>query len=188
MAGHTFSDKDKQVFEPLPEGNYEVVIDNIEKREFTEKTGTNAGNKNIYLRITYKIRDDQKPALQYAGRKVSDNIMPTYNMDKKQFVQNDGWVDFARLFKLLKTQEDFNGYKTDFDEGIEEYILFMTGKTLVINVGQRENEYNGETNTVNVVRGFSKTSLGSYTDKKTDVIAELVSGGFASISDDDLPF
>lgn len=194
--GHTFTKEDEKKFEPLPEGDYELVIENIEKKTFIEKTGPYSGKNNIFLKITYKVRDDQVPALPYAGRKVFASIMPTYDNQSKCFsqhiTQEDGeWVDFNKLSQLLKTQSTRDGYKTDFPNGIDEYILFMTGRVLIGHVTQRDNEYNGEITIQNNVTYWKTSTLGSYVEKKEEQTIYANKENVVpknELDDDDLPF
>ena len=166
--GHTFTAQDMaSTFEPLPEGIYECVIANIEKIDWAAKTGPFTGKPNLYLKITYKVRNDQNPQLPYAGRNVFGNILPTFDMNTKTCTQCDGWVDYNKLARLLATQKNKEDYKTDFPEGIDQFIMFMIGKTLKVGVGVKNDEYNGEMRTQNVVKFWQESTLGKYIDPST---------------------
>ena len=168
VVGHTFTQQDMgNTFEPLPEGVYECVIENIEKQDWSAKSGPHQGVPNLYLKVTYKVRNDQNPQLQYAGRRIFGNILQTFDMNTKICTQCDGWVDYNKLGRLLATQKNKDDYKTDFPEGIDQFIMYMVGKTLKVGVGIKTDMYNGEERTQNVVKYWQESTLGKYVDPST---------------------
>lgn len=118
-------DEINEGFSPIPEGDYEAYVYDIERTKFT--TGSEG------FKITYNIADGP-----YQGRKIFDNIVLTE----------------AAQWKLGQFYKAVTGASGVVDIDISTIPSFV-GKRVLLSVKVEEQTYNGKTNERNVVRGVS---------------------------------
>lgn len=106
-------------FDLIPKGKYEVIAEKIDIKQFS--TGTE------YIHIHFRIRDDIEQ--EYSNRVIFERIFK----EKGTEIFNR-----RRLTSLLKAC--IKEPKLNYD-GIEEILETIVGSKLVINVGQRHDEY-----------------------------------------------
>lgn len=128
----------KNDFEPLPNGNYTVLVDSSEEK--LTKTGTGK-----YVKTTLQVIGGS-----HAGRKIFNNFNIQNQNEKAQQI---GRSDFAKFLKAVNTPQLKN---------LEEVV----GKTLVVTVATQKNKTTGEDQ--NVIKSFSSVKNFSSTSKVTD--------------------
>lgn len=169
---YEFSNKDE--YELLPEGDYEVVLDTAEIKRTAD------GSKR-YISCSFSIRTDvEQPG---KGRKVFDSIW----QDK----DNPEQFDHKKLQKLLLVQGP-NGKYTFADE--DEVVQFINGLNMIIHIEKREpDEYSSEAR--NQVKYLSykpskaqPKTLGAK-DEGVAYVKEVLGDNVNIVEDsDDLPF
>jgi hypothetical protein len=168
---YEFSNKDE--YELLAEGDYEVVLDTAEIKR------TNDGSKR-YIACSFLIRSDVEQ--QGKGRKVFDNIW----QDK----ENPEQFDHKKLQKLLLVQGPTGKYSFA-DE--DEIVQFINGLNMIIHIEKRDaDDYHEE--------GYNQVKYLSYkpskaqpktlgTDNGVAYAKEILGPNVNIVEDDDsLPF
>jgi len=146
-------------FEPLPWGEYEVMISDTEVR--TSDKGTK------YISMAMTIRDDVPEQRPYAGRRVFHRLSFT---EKTEGIVHG-------FHKALGTPPGME-FKS-----LEEMAKYFLGKTLRVKVGQRE--YNGKT--VNEVTSVKESQYPMENQPITGTDSPFGESPI-NINDDDLPF
>jgi len=125
-------------YEKLPEGEYEVVISEVEKRRST--------SNNDMLKVTFTVRSDFEQ--NGKKRKVFDYLVDT---EKAKF-------KFQQLAKALQFSNERN-FNT-----IEEFAKAILFEPARITVKHERSEYNGKTYTNERVSAY-KTASKPYVDQ-----------------------
>lgn len=123
-------------YELLKEGEYEVVIEKIEKRT------TPSGKEK--LSITYRVRDDIEQ--QYKNRVLFEDIWKE--------TANPEYYNRRRLNQLIGTQGVEKG--TDLG-GIEDVINLLVGAKLIAVVGVSFDEYQNKD--INRIKFYKSTNF-----------------------------
>lgn len=180
-----YSNIEESNYGPLPEGEYEVVIKNA-----TEKATPN-GKESTQLALVVRNDLEKAPDLAKTNAKYPN-----------RYIFVDEWkrnVDGAYKYKMENFMHYLNG--VGVPEGTEikdfEHLLSLfRGKPVRVYVKQEENEYKGETKTINRVApwGFKRTKFEQVNhqwkdddDNKSGNQFDNANGPI-DISDDDLPF
>lgn len=148
---------------PVEEGEYEVTLENIEK-----KVGKASGKE--YLSVTFKIRSDvDQPS---KNRKLWFNIIRN---------EDDACWNFNKINRLVCTQ---GGQRREF-ETFDEILQFLCGINLRIKVGKvYDDKYQREVNTISE-RDFKAPTVA----KSAPVPTPTVHSDEVSLPpEDDLPF
>lgn len=126
------NDAPQREYEKLPEGEYEVVISEVEKRKST--------SNNDMLKVTFTVRSDIEQ--QGKKRKVFDYLVDT---EKAKF-------KFQQLAKALQFPND-KSFNT-----IEEFAKAILFEPARITVKHERSEYNGKTYTNERVSAYKTAS------------------------------
>ena len=117
---------DKETYDLIPEGDYEVVLSTAEIRETNDKS-------KKFISCKYTIRTDVDQAS--AGRVIFENIWQDRN-DPEDF-------DHKKLQKILLTQGP-NG-KYIFNNDIDLLIQHINGLNMIIHISKKDaDEYHSE--------------------------------------------
>lgn len=145
-------EKTENEYELLKEGDYECVIEGIEKR-----TTPNGKNK---LSLKYRVRSDVEQ--EGKNRVIFEDIWTE--------TQNPQFYNRKRINQLLGTQEIVDG--TTF-ENIDDVISFLLGDYLVCVISKGYDEYSQKD--VNRVKFYksSKTKSPTITKPTTKVADDL---------------
>lgn len=120
---YEFSNKEE--YELLPDGDYEVILDTAEIKK------TNDGSKK-YVSCAFLIRSDVEQ--QGKGRRIFDNIW----QDK----EDQSKFDLRKLHKILLTQGPSGRYSFADDN---EVVQFINGLNMIIHIEKRDaDEYHEE--------------------------------------------
>ena len=155
MSGYTY---EKETVGLMKEGDYEVVVERIEKKTLT------SGREK--LSIMYRVRSDVEQT--FKNKCLFEDIW--------QEKENPQFFNRKRINQLLGTQEIEDG--TTFSS-IEDIIDFVSGTYLRVHVGVVFNDYTGED--VNTVSYYKPSK-----HKPQKLIMKEPTNG--SIIDYDLPF
>lgn len=115
---------DKNEFDLIDDGKYEVVIDKVETKESAK------GNK--YLNVVFKIRGDVDQ--NFKNRKVF------YRITAKE---GDVCYDFNRINKIIITQKNRADYKKYFVD-IDEVLQYLVGLHLIITIETAFDDYSNK--------------------------------------------
>lgn len=144
-TGFTFSDKD--TYDLIPAGDYEVVLESCEKRQYGVNKDKNA------LSCRFRIREDVEQEAK--KRVVFDNIWE----DKV----NPLWYDLNKLGKIIRTQP--NG-KRDFTN-VDECIQYINGLNMIVTIDKKFDDYRNQE--INEIRYLSyKPSIAGSSDDEID--------------------
>lgn len=153
---------EKDEYELLEEGDYEAVIENLERRTLA------TGKEKISIQL--RIRQDVEQ--KYKNRVVYDDIWE----DK----ENAGFFNKRKINRYLGTQNVQD--KQEFD-GINAIIDFLKGGNLVVHITKVFDDYrNKEINNVSYVK---KSQVVVQTLGETQATTPATSG---VVSGEDLPF
>ena len=193
MSSHDFGTPVNTVFELIADGDYEVTVESIDKIDFISKID---GKSTFRLNVRYRIRDDVEQLSQ--NRIVFGTIFADANQEA-----NGGWGDIKAIQSLLYTQKNLPNYQTIFEQGQDEMIQYITGRSLLIHVGKKlYTKNNGEEAERQTISNYRESKVGprikealtapaaaqpsapvstkeTPADSKTDV---------TNIPDEDLPF
>lgn len=152
------------VFEPIPVGEYEVFISDVEVKNST------AGNQMIKATLT--VRDDVEQ--DGRKRKVWDNLVATPAAMWK----------FQQLFKALGFED---GKK--FDGGIVEVAKTIKSRPVRVKIKHETYIKDGESKISEKVDYYSVTNIGGRM-VSADPSDPFITGGEGTpkINDEDLPF
>lgn len=166
-----YSHNDDNKFKPVPEGDYECIIDKASPD--ATKNGTE------YLAVNFRIRDDLDKAMPDTNGKYHKRIIfgqfwkrkdtGKYNqVDIQRLLQNAGIPEGTPI----KDWDDFNKK--------------LSSKAIRAHVTVDEDEYNGKTTQRNRVASWNLEPT-KFPLQGTDPFGENT-GSKDEISDDDLPF
>lgn len=157
---------EKQEFELLPEGDYEVVL-----QEMGRKIIPSSGKEKIA--IIFRVRDDVEQDCK--GRLVFEDIW------KEK--ENPEYFNRKRLNKLLGTQKIDDGHVF---EDINSIAEFMKGAFLIAHVVREFDEYSGQDR--NRVAYYKPTKSGTQELKREEDAGSKPKLKLEDIPDDQLPF
>lgn len=123
-------DQEGGTFEPIPAGEYEAYLHNVEFKTF------NSGNTGYNLEFTVAEG-------QYQGRKVFDNLV---------LIDNAKW----KLAQFWKAITDDTGEVVVDTEKVPSFV----GRKVLLKLDTDTYEKNGETRDKNVVKQIKKTLSG----------------------------
>lgn len=160
-------------------GKYEVVL-NI-KKKWSKDNSTDYGNCDFFIRNDKEATDANELNAKWKGSHVFEKIY----RDKV----NPEWFNLSRLGELLVTQKNKKDYRTIFDE-LDELIQFLNGRTLVVEVEKKYDDYfQKEVNVVKQIKPYSPSTLGDYVspEKATATVPTNYTEAI-TVDDNDLPF
>lgn len=120
-------DEQTDGFQPIPEGEYEAYVFDVEKTEFR------SGNDGY--KITYNIAEGQ-----YKGRRLWDNLVITPKA----------------YWKLAQFWKAVTGLSGEVEVDTDQLADFV-GKRVLVKVGIEQNTYQGKTEDRNVVKSVAFT-------------------------------
>lgn len=158
----------KEEFSPIPNGEYEVVLEKAERR--TSNSGT------TYINCSFKIRNDVNQQCQ--GRTIFDIIF----QDKERI----GQFDHKKLGSIIRTQGPNGKYSFADDD---ELIQYINGLPMRITIEVKEPDaYHTEIYNQVKYRSYKPSNAGP---KSLDAGVEEMKEKFGEVFDvsaEDLPF
>ena len=107
-------------FSPIAPGDYEVVLDKVDKGITLNGTPR--------LKLTFKIREDVEQ--DFKGRLIWETLW----LDKREDYAKDGWFDMGRLEKIILSQPD--GKRT-FNSA-DEVLVYLNGLHMLVTIENSE--------------------------------------------------
>lgn len=120
----SFGEEFEKDFNLIEEGDYEVTLENLEKRSSSK------GGK--YLNLTFGIRKDVDQ--KFKGRKL---FYPVFENE------GDKAYNFDVINKIIITQKGTKNYRTHF-QTIDQVFQYLVGLHLVVSVEIAFDDYNGK--------------------------------------------
>lgn len=167
-------DKSIDEFGLIDENDYEVELENIEK-----KSSNKNGKVTEWLNITFKIRDDVDQ--QFQGRKI------WYSIFKRD---NDKAYNFNRINKIIVTQKERSDYKRHFNN-LDEILQYLVGLHLRLKITVEFNDFKGEDGNKVDEDSFAPSIWDTQdhaAPKKEEGLVEGHNLDQLDTPDDDLPF
>lgn len=171
-----YSSNEENSFEPLPKGEYEMIIQSAQER------ATKNGAESLQLKLV--VRNDLD--------NTNDNQKKYHN----RIIFNDNWK------RKATNQYDMKGFQyileaCQIPEGqdipdVQAFTDTITGKPVRVYVDKRNNEYQGKTTVENQVApwGYKKTNFPQvnhqWKDNSTDPFEKNATP--IEITDEDVPF
>lgn len=164
ISGEKVEESDGGGFDPLPAGKYLAYVFEVDVREYGPQS-KNAGRENY--NIQYKIAEDQP----YANRRVFDTV--------GLFTKWSSGSDNFRFFQFFAAVEGISSVelrkKYNADGGIDiPEPQDLEGKLVTIDLGVRENTYNGVTSKQNTVKNVTVASGADNNVTPTKVSSTVV--------------
>lgn len=172
-----YSENTEQSFEPLPKGNYEMIIQSAIEH------ATKNGAESLQIKLVVRNDLDNTNELQ---KKYHNRIVWNENWKRKATQQYD-MQGFQYVLEACKIPEG-----TDIPD-VDSFMKAITGKPVLVYVDQRENEYQGKTTIQNQVApwGYKESKFPQVQhvwkdDNKKDPFEKNSTP--VDIKDSDLPF
>lgn len=165
-----YSENKKTGFDPLPKGEYEMVIDSVQER------ATKSGAESLQIKLVVRNDLDNTNELQ---KKYHNRVVFNDNWKRKATNQYD-MDNFQYILEACQIPE---GQKIN---DMDDFIKLLTGKPVLVYVNQRENEYDGKKTVDNQVApwNYKQTKFPQLQHKfKKDKPAEKI-----EVGNEDLPF
>lgn len=180
-----YSKNEKMSFEPLPEGNYECII------ESTKEDATPNGKEKFQLKLV--VRNDLDKALPETNGKYKNRIL--FNDNWKRQIDGKYIYDMSHFMYILQAAGIKEGTKIS---GMNDLHELLRGKPVKIFTKVEYNDYQGEDENTIAPWGYSKSDYPNvqhtFKDDKKKSNATLADNPFNDVSsggdiiDEDLPF
>ena len=181
-----YSNVQESSFEPLPEGNYECIIQSTQEK--TTKNGKEA------FSVKLVVRNDltQVPTLAETNGKYANRIL--FDDHWKRDIDGRYIYHMESLMYVLKAAQIPEGTQINSMDDLHE---ILRDKPVKIYTKKENNTYNGETTVINTIApwGYSPSDYSNVqhvfkdSEKTTPEEDGFVKNDNATtISDDDLPF
>jgi hypothetical protein len=166
-----YSHNEDTNFKPLPEGDYEVII---------EKAGQDATKGGTeYLSVNYRVRKDLDKAMPETNGKYHNRIIFGSFWKRK----DTGKYNDTDVNRLMSAAGVPSGTQIkDWDDFSDKLV----GKPVRIHVTIDSSEYNGKTTERNQVASWN-ISQTEYPLQQADPFADA-KGNDTELSDEDVPF
>lgn len=165
-------------FEPLPTGNYEMIIADA------SEDATPSGAETLQITLVVRNDLDGVAGMEETNKKFKNRRIFNDNWKRKATHQYD-MDGFQSILKAVGVPEGTSV------NSVDQFIDLLIGKPVKVYVKQEENTYNGETKMVNRVApwNYSETDFPSVQHTGKEERKETpVNQPDVFISDADLPF
>ena len=169
-----YSNNKRMDFDPLPTGEYEIIITKAEERQ------TRSGAESLQLQLTIRNDLDQLNSLQ---KKFHNRIVFMDNWKRRATNEYD-MNGFQYIVEAVNIPEG-----TQL-ESVNDFCKALTGRPAKVYVKKTTDRYNGEVRDVNRVApwNFDKTEYPDVQHKFKDDDPYADSTEPVDINNDDLPF